>query len=107
MNGTTPSNDELQYDVHAHDDSNQYETHEYTPKYDQALIDDIFGISDDGDDFKDVNNLKYTHHLIQQKQNMTCLTLIHPCCVEVVEITNLANGIENVVCSIITPTCLK
>ena len=41
-------NDEL-YDDDTHDD-----THVSTPKYDQALIDDIFGTSDDEDDFVDV-----------------------------------------------------
>ena len=48
VNDTTYDNDELYYD-NTHDD-----THVPTPKYDQALIDDIFGISDDEDDFADV-----------------------------------------------------
>ena len=48
MSNTTYDNDELYYDD-THDD-----LHVSTPKYDQALIDDIFGISDDEDDFVDV-----------------------------------------------------
>ena len=54
MNDTSNVNHELYYDEHTHDDSNQYETHERSRKYDQVLIDDIFGISDDKNDFDDV-----------------------------------------------------
>ena len=42
MNDTTHAIDELYYDKHTHDDTNQCETHERSPRYDQALIDDIF-----------------------------------------------------------------
>ena len=48
VNDTTYDNDELYYDD-THNDA-----HVPTPKYDQALIDDIFGISDYEDDFADV-----------------------------------------------------
>ena len=54
MNDSSNVNHELYYDEHTHDDSNQYETHERSRKYDQVLIDDIFGISDDKNDFDDV-----------------------------------------------------
>ena len=54
VNDTTSANDELYYDDHTHDDSNKHEPHESTPKYDQSLIDDIFGISDDENKFDDV-----------------------------------------------------
>ena len=44
VNDTTYDNDELYHD----------DTHDTIPKYDQALIDDIFGLSDDENDFDDV-----------------------------------------------------
>ena len=48
VSNTIYDNDELYYDDTLDD------THISTPKYDQALIDDIFGISDGEDDFIDV-----------------------------------------------------
>ena len=48
MNDTTYDNDELYYD------DTDDDTHVSTPKYDQALVDNIFGISDDEDGFADV-----------------------------------------------------
>ena len=63
VNDTTYDNDELYYDD-THDDTYD-DTHAYTPKYDQALIDDIFGITDDEDDLADVTvHAKYSHHLL-------------------------------------------
>ena len=54
VNDTTSANDELYYDNDTHDDPNKHDPHESTPKYDQSLIDDIFGISDHENEFDDV-----------------------------------------------------
>ena len=47
----TPYYDDNNDAVHTPDDEYEPEEYEPVPKYDQALIDDIFGISDDEDDY--------------------------------------------------------
>ena len=57
VSDTTADNDTLYYDIDTNavsdDVFTEYDTHADTPKYDQDLIDDIFGISDDETEFED------------------------------------------------------
>lgn len=80
VNDTTQDNDEL-YDDDRHDT---------TPKYDQAILDDIFGLSDDENDFDDV---PVQPDVLTSPDTMIDTVHDSPesaslCCVEVVETTN-------------------